>query len=241
VADADRVAASPATLTILREPASGSGGLQVVSTLPNAQRPALLGRAGEQVYGVRFLGDRAYLVTFRQVDPLYVLDLASPADPRVAGELQVPGFSDYLYPLANGLLLGVGRDADPRTGSLGGVKVSLFDVANPATPRELASRSLGSRGSSSGVDYSAQGINLLNLDGSVRVALPVATTGANFLAEDMGLLRLEVNTTARTLTSKPLVRAAGADRNIGIAQDRSLQIGDQLYYLAQGQLWASGW
>jgi len=69
-----------------------------------AQRaaPAPIGKPGEQVYAVRFLGDRAYVVTFRQTDPLYVLDLSNPADPRAAGELQIPGFSDYLFRSATG-------------------------------------------------------------------------------------------------------------------------------------------
>ena len=94
-----------------------------------------LGR-GERIFSVRFAGDIGYVVTFRQVDPLYVLDLADPTAPSVAGELKIPGFSTYLHPIGDGLLIGVGQDADD-TGRTRGTKVSLFDVSNPADPREL--------------------------------------------------------------------------------------------------------
>ena len=91
---------------------------------------------GERIYSVRFMGDRGYVVTFRQVDPLYVLDLSDPAAPSVTGELKIPGFSTYLHPIGDGLLVGVGQDADD-TGRTKGTKVSLFDVSNPAAPAEL--------------------------------------------------------------------------------------------------------
>ncbi len=94
-----------------------------------------LGR-GERIFSVRFAGDIGYVVTFRQVDPLYVIDLADPTAPSVAGELKIPGFSTYLHPISDGLLIGVGQDADD-TGRTRGTKVSLFDVSNPANPAEL--------------------------------------------------------------------------------------------------------
>jgi hypothetical protein len=241
--DSSRSAASPATLTVLREQAGATAqarSLQTLATLPNAQRPAPLGRPGEQVYGVRFLGDRGYLVTFRVVDPLYVLDLSNPSDPRVAGELEVPGFSNDLYPLPGGLLLGIGRDVNAQTGLMGGVKLSLFDVANPATPKELSTRTLGQRGSFSGLDFSPQGINMLGLSDTVRVALPMALVGASGVLQAQGLQPFEVDLRRRTLVDKPLLPGAG-EPSIGIALDRSLQVGDRLLYLRQGRLSASAW
>jgi uncharacterized secreted protein with C-terminal beta-propeller domain len=109
-----------------------------------------LGR-GERIYAVRFIGDVGYVVTFRQVDPLYTLDLADPADPRVAGELKIRGYSAYLHPVGDGLLLGVGQDATDEGRALG-VQLSLFDVSDPAKPVRLHHRKLGS-GSWSEVDY----------------------------------------------------------------------------------------
>ncbi len=95
----------------------------------------------ERIYGVRFIDDRGYVVTFRQIDPLHVLDLSDPATPRVTGELKIPGYSAYLHPVGDGLLLGVGQDADPQ-GRLRGTQVSLFDVSNPAAPARLQNLTL---------------------------------------------------------------------------------------------------
>ena len=92
---------------------------------------------GERVQSVRFAGDVGYVVTFRQIDPFYTIDLSDPADPAILGELKIPGFSSYLHPLGDGLVLGVGSDADDR-GRITGAKVSLFDVSDLADPREVA-------------------------------------------------------------------------------------------------------
>ena len=92
---------------------------------------------GEQVQSVRFAGDVAYVVTFRQVDPFYTVDLSDPADPTIVGELKIPGFSSYLHPISDTLVLGVGSDVD-EDGRVTGAKASLFDVSDLAAPREVA-------------------------------------------------------------------------------------------------------
>jgi Beta propeller domain len=94
-----------------------------------------LGR-GERIFAVRFIADAGYVVTFRQVDPLYVVDLEQPAQPRVRGELKIRGYSAYLHPLGNGLLLGVGQDATEQGAQLG-TQLSLFDVSDPSRPARL--------------------------------------------------------------------------------------------------------
>ncbi|KKS30257.1 MAG: hypothetical protein UV60_C0004G0030 [Parcubacteria group bacterium GW2011_GWA2_43_11] len=85
----------------------------------------------EQVYSARFIGDRGYVVTFRQTDPFYVFDLTDPLHPKMTGELKIPGYSSYLEAIDHNTVLGVGRDG-------GNVKLSLFDVSNPALPVERA-------------------------------------------------------------------------------------------------------
>jgi len=95
-----------------------------------------LGR-GEQIQGVRFDGPRGYVVTFRQVDPLYVIDLSEPDDPRMVGELKIPGYSTYLKPIGDDRVIGVGMSGT-ETGVITGVQVSLFDVSDPAAPRQVA-------------------------------------------------------------------------------------------------------
>ena len=83
----------------------------------------------EQIYSARFIGDRGYVVTFRQIDPFYVLDLGDPENPELSGELKIPGYSSYLEAIDNDTVLGVGEENNR-------VKVSLFDVSNPKLPEE---------------------------------------------------------------------------------------------------------
>jgi uncharacterized secreted protein with C-terminal beta-propeller domain len=110
-------------------------------------RLQLVGHVGglgkrERIYSVRFLGDAAYVVTFRQVDPLYAVDLSDPSKPRVRGELKILGYSSYLHPLGDGLLLGVGQDATPE-GRRAGTQLSVFDVSDLDAPKKLAGVALG--------------------------------------------------------------------------------------------------
>ncbi len=232
-------APSPARLTILRERSSDRT-LQVVSTLPNSARPANIGKPGEQVYGVRFVGDRGYVVTFRRTDPLYVLDLSNPADPKTVGELEVAGFSEHLFPLANGLLLGVGRSAD-NTGRVDALKVALFDVADPARPRELGEVKMGGPGSQMTLDLSRHGLNYLMKGDVARVAMPVNLVSNNFYTSTAGLQRFEVDTKARTLRSLPMLGAVTGNIYQGTWLERSLQINDQVYYLSGGLVGTYGW
>lgn len=95
-----------------------------------------LGR-GERIYGVRFIDDMGYVVTFREVDPLYVLDLSDPRTPRLKGELKVTGYSSTLFPLGDGQLLGIGQDVDAQQRQLG-TQVSVFDVQQVSKPTLLS-------------------------------------------------------------------------------------------------------
>ncbi len=90
---------------------------------------------GETIKSVRFTGDTGYVVTFEQTDPLFVIDLSNPEKPEIKGELKIPGFSTYLHPVGENLVLGVGVDGD-ENGQNNGLKVSLFDVSDPANPIE---------------------------------------------------------------------------------------------------------
>ena len=112
-----------------------------------------LGR-GERLYSARLLGDVGFAVTFRQIDPFYVLDLADPTAPAVTGELKIPGFSTYLHPLDEHRVLGVGQAATDQ-GQTTGLKVSIFDVSDPAQPRESAQWTLPYGWSSAEQDHRA--------------------------------------------------------------------------------------
>jgi hypothetical protein len=110
-----------------------------------------LGR-GERIFAVRFIGDVGYVVTFRQTDPLYAVDLADPSQPRVRGELKIPGYSAYLHPVGDDLLLGVGQEATA-DGRLRGVQLSLFDVSDLRRPVRLQNAQVAERWSSSEVEW----------------------------------------------------------------------------------------
>ena len=149
---------------------------RLIATLPNPQRAAPIGKPGEAVHSVRFVGDRAYVVTARIVDPLYVIDLSVPEDPLIAGTLEIPGVSTYLQPLGPAgaeVVLGIGEQIDAE-GLRDGVKVELFDVRDILRPRSLGSHSFGKRGSSSEATGDPHALTLYSpAEGHVRIGLPI--------------------------------------------------------------------
>jgi hypothetical protein len=140
----------------------------------------------EQIYAVRFIGTQAYVVTFRQTDPLYVIDLADPTAPRLAGELKIPGYSAYLHPAGDGLLLGVGQSADA-DGRVRGTQLSLFDVSDPASPQLLSTLLIGG---SSDAEWDHHAFLFWPEDGTI--AIPTSPmwapcpAGARCLADTIG-------------------------------------------------------
>ncbi|MGB2756744.1 MAG: beta-propeller domain-containing protein, partial [Acidimicrobiia bacterium] len=107
---------------------------------------------GETIQSVRFVEDRGFVVTFRQTDPLYVIDLTDPAAPKVTGELKVTGFSEYLHPVGDHRLLGIGPEAD-ESGQITGYQASLFDVNDPSAPKQLSRLELTQGRSSQSLQY----------------------------------------------------------------------------------------
>ena len=91
----------------------------------------------EQVYSARFIGKTGYVVTYKQTDPLFSIDLSDPKNPQIIGELKIPGFSEYLHPYGDGLLLGIGMDVDDTGTTTNGVKLSMFDISNPEDVAEV--------------------------------------------------------------------------------------------------------
>lgn len=109
----------------------------------------------ELIKSVRFLGNRAYMVTFRTTDPLFVFDLTDPSNPAVKGELKIPGYSEYLHPVSENIILGFGKNAVEVDGNAyeKGYKVSVFDVSDIANPKEISTLAIGDRGTSSELSY----------------------------------------------------------------------------------------
>lgn len=90
----------------------------------------------ERIYSARFLGETGYFVTFRETDPLFSVDFSAPENPKIIGQLKIPGFSDYLHYYGDGKLLGIGMDVDEETQITGGVKLTMFDVSDPTDVKE---------------------------------------------------------------------------------------------------------
>ena len=238
--------------------------LAIVATLPNDASPEPIGKPGEDIFAVRFFGDRGYIVTFERIDPLYVLDLANPNSPQVLGALEIPGFSSYLHPLDNGYLLGVGQQVNvnniPGNGEVtdqpvmeAGMKISLFNVSVPSNPVEV--NSIVKPSSYTPVEYDYRALSVLNNSGSYQFALPLESWYSpsdelapsdelvRFWVPSNSLLLLEVDTTSNTpeLIQRSEVRPEMSADYASGWDDRSIIHGDNVYYIHGNQVWHTTW
>ncbi|WP_027330508.1 beta-propeller domain-containing protein [Marinimicrobium agarilyticum] len=236
------------SLHVLHENEEAAGELAVVARLPNESRPAPIGKPGENIYAVRFLGERAYVVTFEQVDPLYVIDVGDPLAPKVLGELEIPGVSDYLHPIDGDYLVSVGRSAT-EDGWMTGLKVELFDVRDDQNPLSVAAIEIGGRHSWSEALHDLRAFNFIRTsDDELRFTIP-ASRYDEWEWQDSGLHLFSVNgisTAQAQLEAAGALVAESADRD-GYeyprlsGSDRSRIHGEAVYYLHGDQVWARFW
>lgn len=180
---------------------------------------------GERVYAVRFVGNTGYVVTFRQVDPLYTLDLSTPARPVLLGELKIQGYSAYLHPLGEGLLLGIGQDASAE-GRVLGTQLSLFDVSDPRRPVRLRQAALGSGWSEAESDHHA----FLWWGASRLAVLPLQSWNERPFVGAVGfrVTRAGIDEVGRVTHTGEASPVSGL-RVAGIPVRRTLVVGDTLY------------
>jgi hypothetical protein len=177
---------------------------------------------GERIYAVRFIGDVGYVVTFRQVDPLYTLDLSKPAQPAILGELKIQGYSAYLHPVGEDLLLGLGQDASEE-GRVRGTQLSLFDVSNLRKPERLHQKVLGLGNSEAEHDHHA----FLYWPKTGLVTVPVQTYSPELAEQSfVGAMGFRVG---RQRGIDELGRVTHGEKPSQYPIRRSLVVGDELY------------
>lgn len=243
-------------LSVLRQAADRR--LTAVATLPNTQHPAAIGKTGEQVHAVRFFGDRAYVVTARVTDPLYAIDLSDPADPFIAGELQIPGVSTYLQPIGPEgaeLLLSIGRELNAQ-GVRTGVKIELFDVSDINQPRSVGVQLFGQPGTTSEATDNPHALTLLPLEqaNSYRIALPInvfATPGGNLYQwaySGMHLLQIDgLGGETPQLSLAGVIRTAEPDGSLPnqyppqAVPDRTILHDDSVFVVSGDTLMGRSW
>lgn len=228
-------------LYVLRESGTGPD-LDVVGQLPNTDRPEPIGKPNEQLYGVRFLGDRAFAVTFEQIDPLYAIDLNDPTDPFIAGELEVTGFSDFLHPVSDDLLLGLGSAA------MGGIKLELFDVSDLSAPLSRGTVTLGEGGSYSEANYNRHAFTYqADVNGVDRFTIPVnlyrQAGGEGEYQLALHLFEIHDKATPELASMVPvgeIIPPTGeqfpwSDRNRAYLHDEAV------YYVERDNIWSAFW
>ncbi|MGH3716084.1 MAG: beta-propeller domain-containing protein [Micromonosporaceae bacterium] len=189
----------------------------------------------ERIYAVRFSGPVGYVVTFRQTDPLYTVDLRDPRSPKLLGELKIPGFSAYLHPAAAGRLIGVGQEANEQ-GQVQGTQVSLFDVSDLSAPRRLAQYHVKAGHSEAEYDPHA----FLYWPKTGLLVIPVVSYGAERAEPDKGepvVGALVLKLSGDSFTEVGTIAHPNQDYRGAVR--RSLIIGDTLWTVSSAGLLAN--
>ena len=201
---------------------------------------------GETIYSVRFIGETGYVVTFRNMDPLFVFDLSDPKSPKLTGELTIPGFSNYLQPVGENMILGIGADTyniyrKDRDGKdvvigtrQGGIKLSLFDVSDLGKPKEISKYVLGDSGSYTEAFYNHKAVMLDNGKNLVAFDASICSEKGSNAAQALVLIDYGDN----KLTLKGTLEAVQAEyygRYTPYAK-RGVAIGNEIYYIQNGRV-----
>ncbi|ALO43874.1 Beta-propeller domain-containing protein [Pseudoalteromonas phenolica] len=239
--------------------------LAPIAKLPNDAQPTPIGKTNEQglvdenIYAVRFSEDRAFIVTFRQIDPLYVVDLTDKTNPKIAGALEIPGYSAYLHPVGENLLLGIGQNIqdwrDPSAQEVeNGAKVTLFDISDITKPKVVNEKVFANAYTPAEWNYKSLSF-LATESGVLRFTMPVETwqsqseNSTSYLWHRVSeLASFEIDT-----TETPALNYLGSSKvdysSIGTETtpyvwgglDRAVIHRDDLYYIHGNYIWHSIW
>ncbi|GMM84167.1 beta-propeller domain-containing protein [Pseudoalteromonas sp. MTN2-4] len=239
--------------------------LAPIAKLPNDTHPTPIGKTNEQglvdenIYAVRFSEDRAFIVTFRQIDPLYVVDLADKTKPKIAGALEIPGYSAYLHPVSENLLLGIGQNIQdwqaPDAQEIeSGAKVTLFDISDITNPKVVNEKVFANAYTPAEWDYKSLSF-LETGTGVLRFTMPVETwqsqsdNNTSYLWHRVSeLASFEIDT-----TEAPTLNYLGSSKvdyssispeaapYVWGGLDRAVIHSDDLYYIHGNYIWHSLW
>ena len=210
--------------------------LQVIGKVENLAK-------GEKIYSVRFMGNRAYMVTFVETDPLFVIDLSEPTNPTVLGELKIPGYSKYLHPYDENHIIGFGENT--KVNEYGGVvtdgmKMALFDVTNPNDPKEMFAVDIGEKGTYSELLYNHKAL-LFSKEKNI-IAFPISIseeegeyrTKLKFQGAIVYGLDLEKGFILKGTIAHMQIEDVYRDYDYNKAVERIIYIKNNLYTLSQG-------
>lgn len=191
---------------------------------------------GERIYSTRFAGDRVYMVTFRQVDPLYVIDASDPSNPRAAGMLKIPGYSTYLHIVDEKHILGFGYDTKvSEWGGIvnGGFKMSLFNVSDIKNPKETFTEVIGEQGTYSELLYNHKAL-MFSLNKGI-MAFPINSTAENYKTDFNGAY--VYNVSLDNISYKTKISHMDSDNYLyGYEVKRIIYIGDFIYTFSENEM-----
>ena len=246
------------------KPDAGANTMELVAELPNDSQPAKIGKPNEDIYAVRYFANKAFIVTFESIDPLYVVNLEDNQSPYVESELEIVGYSSYLHPISDNLLLGIGQNVDPNNFTpvlednsetvnsddekiVEGAKVALFDISGEA---KLV-KEFVFEGGYTPAEYNYHALTYIAKSaGEHRFALPIEKWSSEYSEEhgydiwylDSQLALFQVNDDG---TNGELIHQGTVypedDTNIGSWNDRAIFHDDLIYYIHGSGVWQSLW
>lgn len=219
-------------LTILEEAQDTVTGLKTVAELPNKEEPSPIGKPNDEIYAVRFFADKGYVVTFERIDPLYILDLKDSLHPKIAGELEVPGFSTYLQLLDQDTLLGIGTINNLP-------QVSVFDVSDASNPSLADVMIWDGIGTTTAASYDYKAVTYLHdmESQSTRLVLPMVKR-ENWSFVSQGAQLLEIDRSTMEIFDDGFM---GVLDNIKYGKERSVIHDNAVHYINGSSVWSADW